>query len=147
MDRLEQAKAAIAQMSVEQQVRYAIKAADAVFARRPGVAALHRALWQAFLAAPFGEGKAREVAVTLPCDPRSDEHLAAQRAGAAALHLERGNPGQAAWLAERSLEHAFAAERGGELVDIEGFARALRAEAPSREHAAELGRRAPHLMP
>jgi hypothetical protein len=137
MDRLEQAKAALADMSVEQKVLYAVKAADAVLSRRPGVVANHQTLWRAFLAAPFGEGRAREVAVALPCDPRFDEHLAAQRAGAAALQFERGNEGQAAWLAERSLEHAFAAERGGDLVDVEGFAREVRVAAPARGHAAE----------
>lgn len=138
MDRFEQAKAVIAGLTAEQRVVYAARAADAVFARRPGVAMNHRALWLAFLAAPFGEGTAREVAVGLPCDPLSDEHLAAQRAGAAALQLKRGNVGQAEWLVERSLEHAFAAERGGSLVDIEGLATEARLASPSRGHAAEL---------
>ncbi|HEU4405281.1 MAG TPA: hypothetical protein VFS43_08335 [Polyangiaceae bacterium] len=137
MQRFEQAKAAILGLTVEQKVLFAAKAADAVFARRPGVAADHRALWAAFLEAPFGEGRAREVAVGFPCDPRSDEHLAAQRAAAAALQLERGDAGQAAWLAERSLEHAFAAERGGELIDLEGLTEEAHLAAPPREHAAE----------
>jgi hypothetical protein len=137
MQRFEQAKAVIACLTVEQRVLYAAKAANAVFARRAGVAPGHRALWAAFLAAPFGEGRAREVAVGLPCDPRSDEHLAAQRAGAAALQLERGNVGQAEWLVERSLEHAFAAERGGALVDVEGLAAEARLASPPRGHAAE----------
>lgn len=137
MNRFEQAKAAIAGMPLEQKVLYAARAADAVFVRRAGVAASHQALWLAFLTAPFGEGTAHAVAVGFPCDPRSDEHLAAQQAGAAALQLGRGHLEQAAWLVERSLEHAFAAERGGALVDVEGLAEAAREAAPSRGHAAE----------
>ncbi len=137
MQRFEQAKVAIAALSVEQKVLYAVKAADAVFARKLAIATDHQALWSAFLVAPFGEGRAREVAVGLPCDPRSDEVLAAQRAGAAALQFERGNLTQAEWLAERSLEHAFEAERGGALIDIGGFADEARRAAPPRGHAAE----------
>jgi hypothetical protein len=135
--RFEQAKVAIAGLTAEQKVLYAAGAADAVFARRAGARPEHRALWAAFLEAPFGAGRAREVAVGFPCDPRSDEHLAAQRAGAAALHLERGEVRQAEWLAERSLEHAFASERGGALIDVEGLAAQARLAAPSAGHAAE----------
>jgi hypothetical protein len=138
MQRFERAKAAIAAMTVEQKVLYATRAADAVFARKPGVMPGHRALWQAFVAAPFGEGTGRAVAVGFPCDPRSDEHMAAQRAGAAALQLERRDVAQAAWLAERSLEHTLAAERGGRLFDVDGLADEVRLAARAQGNAAEL---------
>jgi len=137
MDRFERAKAATAGMTAEQKVLFAVKAADAVFARRYGDTAHYRAQWLAFLDAPFGRGAAREVAVTFPCDPRSDEYVAAQRAGAAALQLERGNVALAEGLAERVVAHALAAERGCELVDIDAIARGVRVGASACDHAAE----------
>ncbi|HEU4407708.1 MAG TPA: hypothetical protein VFS43_20760 [Polyangiaceae bacterium] len=131
MERLEQAKQALAGATPEQRVRFAFACVDAVYPEENRKGPGYIMQWAPFVKAPFGQGIAREVAAYFSVTSPVEAHTAAQRAAAAAVALEEGDDGRAWRLVESCLDHAFAADKDGKLIDIAGCANAARAASPT----------------
>lgn len=129
MDGYKRAVELARQMAPAEQVLFAIRCADAVFAPKYRNKVSYLVHWRDFLASPFEGSGAETVMLAFPRHDCSDEYVAAQRAGAAAWRLQRGDDEQACGLADWSLEHTFLADAGRGLVDLEVLALDVRSRA------------------